>query len=669
MMAVQGLCFTAIYLILLAHGLGFYVLCVPDDKVNLSGLATLAPVFGLSFISLYYTNTMASIPFSAAKPPFEIAMTVFTAGMLILKRKVFTREIHQFIRKARRDVKPYLFAGISFVLMAAGATAPVLDKPLTTFWRIGPDAGAYAASAKFILENKTLNAFPRTFTVPSEIYSYEFLIQVFRRGFAAAVAAVCDLLHLHPLQTTFMVAAVAFFLCLVVALRLAQHLLAGQPRFLPYLIAAAIGFNCNLLFILYEGGYAEIASLPLIMTVVLWQFDGIPVRPALKIFMGGVLLAASTGLYLESMLVIPMLAVGYGILEMFVQRRQPFSKNDALVLVGSVALAFALNWNVVTHWFRFERENSALLAIAGWAQPQWAGFPEIFGWINIYRHVIGNVPSHINSLAPWLAAVSYEMSFLFVGFILLGTLLGHRLSRIAMIPTLLILAAFCYFKFYRQVHSYSYMKIYTLLLPALTVGSLGSLLILGWPSRWTSALVTAASSLTIASGLQFIHAYRSDYAYLTAGTLELRNAATMTDLSHYVLLTQEEAGEFGGLREVFVRSLFASKLIHPGFFPEQDFSKHHMDSVALVLRKDGIKMSYDPHDVLWQGTDYIIVNTHVPVVNAWKDPNRIPWAPQPADIPRPEIEVRWNSQNSTSHAAQQYDFSKYFAVITPVAGD
>src|SRR5207253_3747819 len=106
--------------------------------------------------------------------------------------------------------------------------------------------------------------------------AYEFMVQTLRRGFPSVAAAVADLFQMHPAQTIFTMTAVLLFLCLLIVVRLSRLILADRNPLFAWLIAAAVGFNCNLLFILYEGGYQQIASLPLIVGVIWCQYGGVP---------------------------------------------------------------------------------------------------------------------------------------------------------------------------------------------------------------------------------------------------------------------------------------------------------------------------------------------------------------------------------------------------------
>lgn len=662
-MLTQLLCFGAIYLVFLVHGFWLYALCVPEERTDIGTLLVVAPVLGLCVLSLYYTNTVTrSVPFSAAKVPFQVLTLLLTLAALWGRRSALGRGFVEFWCAARAVPRAWAAACCLLVLMALALLGPVLGKPLTTPWRIGPDATGYVNCARFLLEDKTLSGFSGKFTSPSEIYAYEFIGQALRIGFVSVVAAIADLFHLHPVQVIYTTAAVLMFLCLLAVARLARLFLAERHPAFPYLIAAAVAFNCNLLFILYEGGYAQIASLPLVMAMVLLQYGGIrgcDSRPRI-VLLAGILLAAAAEIYLESLFIIPMLGAGYLVSEAWVRRRLAFGLRQALTVAGIVVLAFVLNWDVMSSWFRFQAENVTLLSLAGWPQPQWAYFPEIVGWVNIYRRVVGNHPEVVNAVTATAACVSLLVSLLFAGCVLASWLRGHRAGGLAVVPAAMIVGAFWYFHCHRHVHNYPYMKIYTMVLPVLTAGCLGTLLAVERLRRWTAIAVTGLTLLTVVNGVSFIRTYRFNSAFLSTGLIELKDVERTVDLSGYVLLTLPETDEHWGFREFFIRSLFSSRLIHPGFFPQQDFSDDRARPVALLVRHKGRSAVYDPRDVLWLGREYLILNTRIPLEDAWKDKGQIHWAAHPAHIPRPEIEVRWNEENRRNGATRFYDFQPYY---------
>src|SRR5262249_2761084 len=158
---------------------------------------------------------------------------------------------------------------------------------------------------------------------------------------------------------------------------------------------------------------------------------------------------------------------------------------------GMTFFAFALNWDVLSHWLEFQKYNVAAVSKAGWGQRQWAYFSEIMGWVDIYRQVVGNVPSHVNHVPKALDALSLLAGVLF-GLPAICSFVRRRAAGgLALVPLLMILGAYGYFRCYRQVHNYSYMKVYTMVLPALTVGSLGSLLLVRRLRGWAAAGMSA----------------------------------------------------------------------------------------------------------------------------------------------------------------------------------
>ena len=662
-MLAQIICFLSIYFIFLLHGFWLYAVCVSEEKSDLPLLLIVSPILGVCLICLYYTYIInLSIRFSVAQIPFEILTVVGTIAALKQRWTSLKKEGLAFYAARRETIHLTACATAMLGLTALGLLGPILGRLLTTPWRIGPDSGGYTTCATFLFRDNTLKTLDGKFTHPIEIYTYEFFVQGYRRGYAGMVAAVSKLLHLHPAQLIFTLTAVLLFLCLLVALRLAQNGLREMHPLLPFWIMTAVGFNCNLLFVFYEGSYLQIASMPLILMVILWQLDGVPLRDALvrRILFDGILLASMTAIYPEAMIITPMLVVGYFVADRIARRQLDIQIKQIGVALGAMLLAYGLNWYVLAHWFRIERENSALLSLAGWAQPQWAYLPEIMGWINIYRHVIGNSPDVLNPVMGWVSQASLTISFLLGALILISVFWGRRISSLAAVPGFMILAAYRYFLYIRMVHSYSYMKIYTLVLPLFAVGCLGSLLSSGRFKRSTGLGVICLSLLTVFNGVSFIRTYRSDYAYLSAGLLELKDIEKTVDLSPYVLFYRpDDTDEHVRIRCIFIHTLLSAKLIHGSYFAHQDFSESRRSPVALLLHDPNHRLIFSPADVLWRGSEYVIVNTHIPVEDAWSEKSRIPWKPEPPHPVRPELEVLWLSMDSQAHIYRYYSFSKF----------
>jgi hypothetical protein len=659
--------FLFVFLFFFFHGFWLYVLLFPKHSTSLLSLFAFSPILGACALSLYGSNLIW-----LSKPIPEYTTSIFlVAAVLNLVALWFgwerlARMLPILGNSAcgdgapRRDTLTSIIFCIAVPLALLG---PILGVPLTTPWRIGPDAGGYINCASFLLEGKTLDDFSGAFLVPNEIYAYEFMVQALRRGCAAVLAILCAGLGKAPAEGAFLIIAVQLFMLQLVVLWAVRQIFEGS-LFTSWLVSSAVVLNCNLLFIFYEGGYAQIASMSLIAAIV-FLFRSSTTLENQGIWktglLYGLLLAGASELYLESLFVILPLLACYFTYQLFIlgERIQP--KRYFVALIATV-VSFLANWDVLVHWLPFQIDNSNLLWIAGWPQPQWATFPEIMGWIDIYKNVVGNNWNVQNFLSSWALAISELITIYLLVLFFYKLRKRDTAALLGVIPAALVIGSFFYFREIRQVHSYSYMKIYTLVLPFLATGTL----LLFSSSRDVSnsksnMIPIILSSIVIMNGVIFIRSYRADYAYLKSGLIELSVAERTADLSKFVLLTHPDSDKYAGLRELFLRSLVKTKMIHAGFFPQQDFSNFASNEVALIVRRGQSDCKFHAQDILWEGTEYTILNTHISVVEAWKDKSKIKWKPSPKNIPRPEIEVRWNTENVKEKATQDYDFSAYYA--------
>jgi hypothetical protein len=658
--------FLFVFLFFFSHGFWLYVLLFPKRSTSLLSLFAFSPILGACALSLYGSNLIwLSQPIPKYTTSIFLVAAVLNLFALWFGRERLARMLRIFGNLAggdssiRRDTLTSIIFSIAVPLALLG---PILGAPLTTPWRIGPDAGGYINCASFLLEGKTLNDFSGAFLVPNEIYAYEFMVQALRRGCAAVLAILCAGLGKAPAESSFLTIAVQLFMLQLVVLWMVREVFE-RSLLTSWLVSCAVVLNCNLLFIFYEGGYAQIASMSLIAAIVfLFQSSTLENQGIGKTgLLYGLLLAGASELYLESLFIILPLLVGYFANRLFIVGEKIPPKRYFVALIAT-AVSFLANWDVLIHWLPFQIDNSNLLWIAGWPQPQWATFPEIMGWIDIYKNVVGNNWNVKNIVGSWALATSGLITIYLLALSLYRLRKSDAAALLVIVPAILVVGSFFYFRDIRQVHSYSYMKIYTLVLPFLATGTLLLFSSSRDVSNSKSSMISMIlSSIVIVNGVNFIKSYRADYAYLRSGLLELSAAETTADLSKFVLLAYPDSDKYAGLRELFLRSLFGTKMIHAGFFPQQDFSNFANSEVALIVHRGQRDCKFRAQDILWEGTEYTILNTHIPVVDAWKDQGKIMWRPSPKNIPRPEIEVRWNTENVKENATQYYDFSAYYA--------
>jgi hypothetical protein len=53
----------------------------------------------------------------------------------------------------------------------------------------------------------------------------------------------------------------------------------------------------------------------------------------------------------------------------------------------------------------------------------------------------------------------------------------------------------------------------------------------------------------------------------------------------------------------------------------------HISGGALIVRRRQSDCKFGAQDLLWEGTEYTILKTHISVVDAWKDKSKVMWKP------------------------------------------
>jgi hypothetical protein len=658
-----------LFLVFCLFGYGIYGLIFRQKNLSLASAITLIPVLGLCNIAIYTSNLIAlSVPLQKGNPFFIGGILLLDLLALFLQRKLISgwlRKHSGFFQK-REDIKKYIPLAtvlLGFAVLAYFVLTPINGLPLTTPWRIGPDAAGYVNLANFLAQGGTLDGMSGDFTRPTDIYAYLFMVQYLRRSCAGVLAFIAQFYGQDAGEIALLAIAFCLILCAVVAFNMARILLSAQRNVTGFFIAGAIVLNCNLLFILYEGSYAQIMAMPILLVMIVPVLTNatqhLNKREAIALY--GMMLAATCGIYLESLIILPLMLGGLYVMRFLLKQPCPVAR-DIFIAAGALGVAFVLSTDVMVNWLALQEDNRRYLTNAGWPQPEWALLPQIMGWVDIYHNVTGNNPGVQNTVPGWQRIIGIIFSLSALAGMAVMAFRKNSAAIAALVGLGIITTAYIYFHHWLQIHNYSYMKIYTMALPLLTTGLLASLAILLGP-RIGPFAVAGLAALTIVQGLGFMQNYRKNYAVITPGMLELKQIDRETDLKAYTLLTLPQTDEHQGIREIFLHALIPTALIDPPFFAHQNFTAERKKTVALIINYagHGIPASAAP-DILWKGSQYLILKTGMMVEDIWKDKGAIKWARLTTPVPRPEITVHWIKDDARTGVAGKIDFAPYYAV-------
>lgn len=640
--------FVEFFIIIFA--IGIFPVAFIFSRNKTSELLFLIPLFGISILTIFSTIIVNSnIPFSRGLINYFL-MTYFFLQIVyfsISKNKFF--EIF--------SIKYFAFLILSVIFCYFILIFPVIGLNLSIPWRIGPDAAGYVNSAEYLIKGSTLTDFSGNFSIPGSIYAYEFLIQVIRRGLAGDIAAISLLLNLHPTQSTFIFLIIFYLILgLLVVHFVINHITKNYIFLLISFILIIL--NCNLLFILYEGGYAQIASMPFIFLVCTYftynNSNSLNIVKSSIFF--GILIAASISLYLESLFIIfPILLINLiiNILKNF--------KHYLLLLLLTSLIIIIIDYPIITNWLKFQNENANLLSLAGWPQPQWALLTDIFGFQNIYSGLIGNQPSYLNDKNSFEYIFSILVS-VFIIYYILNNKSNFKIS-LFIIPLILITSSYFYIRYYKLVHSYAYMKIYTLCTPFLVIALVNAFYTNFKINK--NRLFILATCLVVLNGFLLLKNYKSSYKYISKGAIELSLLDFKSKFQDGIFLFfVNEDSQFNTIEQIFLRSLIWSDLIHPGFIPQQNFSNSHRHVYLIFNINDIHNLSciYDQSSVLWRGSEYIILDTGLSLSSGINNIDNF-WLPQAKIIPRPEIELQWWRNNLNLNNLKNFDIKKFTSVV------
>jgi hypothetical protein len=122
-----------------------------------------------------------------------------------------------------------------------------------------------------------------------------------------------------------------------------------------------------------------------------------------------------------------------------------------------------------------------------------------------------------------------------------------------------------------------------------------------------------------------------------------------------VIFSLAGSGEHDRIRQIFISSIIDGPMIHNEYFASQNFSDFQNNNVCIIAKKSDFELA-DSADVVWSGSEYHLINTHMALLKAWKMPaySNITKA-YDLDRSRPEIELKFAKFNQDQIIKQKYD--------------
>jgi hypothetical protein len=438
----------------------------------------------------------------------------------------------------------------AFVAVLIGVLAPDLHANMaTTPYRIGIDQVGYAETAQYLVEGGTTGRLQDTLlqslqttdlrkakaqnlkALDFNLYvDSEFLLKALRWGFMGTIASLTILTGAgHSYRVEFTVLILSYALVLALCYFLLRETFKIS-RAGSIALAAAIGLNCNLIDVYYEGQLAQVFAAPYLMLlfIVLLEIRKLPSRVGWAFVrtpqaiqsaaLFAAVLACVFFAYNEAMVLIGGYFYLTLVLDVFLYRRASLTAAIFLVAAGTAGAVLAFPLSV--RWITYTIANIANVSHAGFWQPHWASLAEMVGLLDMYRQT-GYVlfpRSPINEIA------NVTISLAVVAVLLRFFATSRRVDRsFWAVPFLMIAAAYVKFRFIDGILNYSYMKLYTMLLPVVlcvtfaAIWSWGKTLPVVW-GRITRYGVAAVVAIT---GILYVGQYLAQGAYVDRAMLGL----------------------------------------------------------------------------------------------------------------------------------------------------
>jgi hypothetical protein len=597
-------------------GIGPYLALAPTALRHPALMPALIPNCGLALVSI------ATVPVLYANRPVTEALWLacpVAAGMAAIAWRMRRHTVFDEARTVMSSLKSDWPMAGTCLLVPLLLTLPAAKGGSSSVpWRIGVDQAGHLQVAQFLLKGGTFRrAAAEIVTETGESIEWQaivnnlravrfsayvnsdFMNKMHRVGYSAVVASLAAILNVdHVYRIGFLPLVIAHTLTVSLVYWFLRHV-GHMPRLVSTAAAAAVGLNCNLQNVLYEGMYGQFFATPLIFLVFVLAFmlrseTGVFGRHKVTIDRHGELLnctlflafiwaAIMTDFAEAFLIVVPTLFVA------FVLDRLSSDRPGAAALL-TLAAAFTIGTVLVlpqsVGWFSTLPFRIGYIATSGFWQPYWAWPTEILGFKDIYANSRGYL------LQP---RPQGDFGIVAAGSLAVASIIGSFLRTCTpaaratwLSPMVYCAAVLVKNLFVDQGTNYQYMKSYTLWLPPLSLLLTLSL----WRLRHVQAIGPARARLISLTGLAMIAAVGLRYhwtLYHEADVIgpthyEVRDADAECHFDQYVFLTMPVGTPQSNVLRHMMVPLMPFNWLNEGNV-RKNFIPHAEKRVALFFNK------------------------------------------------------------------------------------
>lgn len=530
-----------IYLYLFLTGIGLYFFITPDF-LKKDYFKPVLPLFYsillLSMIGLYGFILSINIKFI-----FWISIILGTLLVLIAYKHKKQEFLEFFIKIKDLFIRKKLYFLILLITICT-LLLPIIKTGIsTTTWRVGIDQVMYTEDTQFLLDGGTLHELKTKLISPSnmalrhDIFVNKLNLIISVRYGAAVVFAVLGYLtsSVYAYQIINVLLIINYLLigALVFYLLKETFNLSNKASFGG---AVVLLFNCNLLNIYYEGGMAQIFAMPFIILALLLfmklrelYIENITKIDIFKIIgLLSVILAMLIFTYNESLVTLIAFIIFTNIFDLFIYRKLKMKSNIIFFIAALLSLIIVLP--IIPQFLLRLSDFIENLKMSGFYQPHWAMLSEILGCFNIY-----NPDSFYKCLQQGLSLVPRNLTnFLMVSltsifFIIMyfKNIFKNKIDKAFWLtPIFLIFASFMNSGI-NHLKNYSYMKIYTILVPLLFIVFYSSFFLSNKgksfriQNLFNKISISIITLLIISTGFSYLTFYSDSSRYISKDMYEL----------------------------------------------------------------------------------------------------------------------------------------------------
>jgi hypothetical protein len=597
-------------------GIGPYLALTPEILRHPALLPALLPNLGFALLAI------ASVPFlysnRSVVEAFWLAVFV-SAGLAALSLRLRGRGALAAIGQAVASMRsgwPFAAACLSAPLLLM---LPAMKEGSSSVpWRIGVDQAGHLQVAQFLLEGGTFRQAAADIVAEtgtsdewqaivnnlravrfSAYVNSDFMNKMHRVGYSAVVAALAAVMGVdHVYRIGFLPLIVVHSLTVSLIYWFLRHV-GRLPRLAATAAAVAVGINCNLQNVLFEGMYGQFFATPLIFLVFLLalalrngndtalrhlaRVDHRRELLTLTLFLAFVWAAIVTDFAEAILLVVPTLSLAFVLDRLFGCRTSlPAGRVLGAAFVAGTVLVLPQS----AGWFSTLPFRLGYLATSGFWQPHWAWPIEILGFKDIYASGRGY---------GLIERASGEFGILTTGSLAVAWLGGAFLlkckavDRATWLSPLVYCAAVLFKNLFLDTGTnYQYMKAYTLWLPSLSlllVLSLWNLQRLRSVGRAKALVITIAASAMIGTiGLRYQYTLYREAAVIGPAQYQVRAADMHCGFEQYVFLTMPVDSHQAAVMRYMMVPLMRFNWLNEGNV-RKNFTRHADKKVALFFNK------------------------------------------------------------------------------------